>query len=150
LYDRQGAVGKWGERLWFICQAADSFVEVHRHGRSFLIVGAVSVANQLGLIYIFWRIGGDLGLGLDFGQCFCVVPLAILFSMLPLSLGGWGVREAVFASLASALGGEWDMAVLASLLYGFLQVASSLPGAAVWAYYKKNGRENGGEPGVVS
>ncbi|MDR1535738.1 MAG: flippase-like domain-containing protein, partial [Planctomycetota bacterium] len=105
--------------------AASSF----RDRRRFLTIMAVSIANQTGLIVIFWLIGRDVGLGLSFGRCFLVVPLAILFSMLPVSLGGWGVRETVFASLAKALGADLEPAVLTSALYGMAQMAASLPGA---------------------
>ncbi|MDR2391316.1 MAG: flippase-like domain-containing protein [Planctomycetota bacterium] len=138
--------GFWREKMAFVRRLNEVAALSCRSLRHVLAVMAVSVVNQMALIGIFWLIGRDIGLGLSFGRCFLIVPLAILFSMLPVSLGGWGVRETVFASLAKALGGDLEPAVLTSALYGLVQMAASLPGAAVWLFHKN---DPGGDSGKV-
>src|SRR5262245_17777862 len=44
-------------------------------------------------VLIFFLIGRDLGITLGLASWFLIVPPALLISMLPISAGGWGLRE---------------------------------------------------------
>jgi uncharacterized protein (TIRG00374 family) len=138
-----GKIGFWQKKMSFIRRLNEVAALSCRDHRHVLTTMAISVANQAALIGIFWLIGRDIGLDLSFGRCFLIVPLAILLSMLPVSLGGWGVRETVFAYLAKALGADLEPAVLTSVLYGVVQMAASLPGAAVWLFHKNSAAGEG-------
>jgi uncharacterized protein (TIRG00374 family) len=87
------------------------------HGSN-LILTAV-VANQL---------GADISL-LD---VLLVVPTIVLIASLPISIGGWGVREAALAVGFSGLGQPASVAVATSLIIGFANLVSALPGAVAW------------------
>jgi hypothetical protein len=65
-------------------------------------------------------------------MCFLVVPTIILIASLPISIGGWGVREAALAVGFSALGQPASVAVATSLIIGLANLVSALPGAAAW------------------
>lgn len=60
-----------------------------------------------------------------------VVPLAVIASALPISINGWGVREATIVALAAPLGVSAPEALLVSITIGALNMIASLPGALV-------------------
>jgi uncharacterized membrane protein YbhN (UPF0104 family) len=60
-----------------------------------------------------------------------IIPLSFLASALPVSIGGWGVREGAIILLAGPLGVPPAEALLVSVTIGVLNVVASLPGAFV-------------------
>jgi hypothetical protein len=52
--------------------------------------------------------------------------------VVPISIGGWGPREAAAVVLLGALHIGGDMAIALSILLGLAYAAASLPGAAAW------------------
>jgi glycosyltransferase 2 family protein len=60
-----------------------------------------------------------------------VIPLAVLAAAIPISINGWGVREAAIVMLAAPLGVPAAQALLVSLTLGALNAIASLPGVAV-------------------
>ena len=56
-----------------------------------------------------------------------VVPLTLLSMLLPVSIGGWGLREAAAAALWPLVGLSAEAGVATSILYGLLSLAGSLP-----------------------
>lgn len=61
-----------------------------------------------------------------------IVPLILLFSALPISIGGWGVREVGAIGLLGLIGISSQEAVTISLQFGVLSLLVSLPGAIFW------------------
>ncbi len=74
------------------------------------------------------------GLGLEVGiaDCLAVVPVALLLSMAPISIAGWGVREGVMVAGLGLLGVDADGALALSVLMGLVVLGSSLPGGVGW------------------
>ncbi len=68
-----------------------------------------------------------------------VVPPALLISSLPVSLGGWGIREGAIVAGFALLGQEPGVPLLLSLIYGVLGVAVSLLGTIVWTANPSDG-----------
>jgi uncharacterized membrane protein YbhN (UPF0104 family) len=60
-----------------------------------------------------------------------VVPLVLLAMIVPLSVAGWGVRESAAALLFPVLGASAAAGVAASVAFGLVFLAVTLPGAAV-------------------
>lgn len=60
-----------------------------------------------------------------------VVPLILLAMIVPLSVAGWGVRESAAAMLFPVLGASAAAGVAASVAFGLVFLAVTLPGAAV-------------------
>jgi uncharacterized membrane protein YbhN (UPF0104 family) len=59
-------------------------------------------------------------------------PILLLAQVLPISVGGWGVREAAAVGLLAMTGVDATSALLVSLMFGVLLVLSTLPGALFW------------------
>ena len=75
-----------------------------------------------------------LSLGLEpGGVVFTAVPLVLVAMALPLSVGGWGIRELAVASLFGLLGRPQELGVALSGLYGLTVLAGALPGALALA-----------------
>ncbi len=60
-----------------------------------------------------------------------LIPPVLLSMLIPVTIAGWGVREASAAGLWSAVGLTAEDGVAASAAYGLLVLASTLPGALV-------------------
>lgn len=58
-----------------------------------------------------------------------LVPTLLLSMSIPISVGGWGLREAVAVALWSMAGLPGEEALAASVAYGLLNLLGSLPGA---------------------
>lgn len=84
------------------------------------------LALQSGFILLNAWIGRAIGIDLDLAAWFLVVPLAKIAAMLPLSLGGIGVREVAVVALTAPLGVEREVAVAQSLVWQSVLVAGSL------------------------
>ena len=77
------------------------------------------------------RLGQAVGIDLPFGAWLLCWPLAKLLALLPISLGGLGVREAALAALLGSFGVGAALAVGQSLLW---QGALLLTGAAAGTF----------------
>jgi uncharacterized protein (TIRG00374 family) len=81
---------------------------------------------QSGFVLLNAWIGNAIGIRLDLAAWFLVVPLAKIAAMVPISLGGLGVREIAVAALTAPLGVEREIAVAQSLVWQSVLVAGSL------------------------
>lgn len=80
-----------------------------------------------------------LSLGLDIGWLACVtlVPLVLLISSMPISLGGWGIREISMVGILALAGIEKAPALLLSLQLGALALLISLAGGLFYLPLRK-------------
>ncbi|MBT4462627.1 MAG: flippase-like domain-containing protein [Gammaproteobacteria bacterium] len=88
------------------------------------------------LIYIISAV--SLGLNIDY-LSFLVFSPIILFSMtLPISVGGWGIRELTALLLSLLLGLSASASISVSIIYGILNLLCSLPGLYFFMKIKLN------------
>jgi len=94
-----------------------------------LFWGLVTHVNMAFVVLIL-----ALGLGLDVTllDCLTLVPLVLLIMTLPISIGGWGVRETAMVTLFGLVGVPSEGALVLSVVFGLAGIAVSLPGGAVW------------------
>ena len=87
-------------------------------GKIGLLAMALSIGSSLLamlLIYIMgWAIGADLR-ALD---CLVLVPPALLVSALPISLGGWGVREGALVAAFNLVHADPAAVAATSVMFG--------------------------------
>lgn len=82
----------------------------------------------LSYIIIYIISAEAIGLSIDYFSFFVFTPI-ILFSMtLPVSIGGWGVREATALLIAFLLGLSASSSISVAIMYGILNLLCSLPG----------------------
>lgn len=90
---------------------------------------AVAVAIQSIAVVAAATAAAAYGVHAAFLVWLSIIPLSVIASALPVSINGWGVREAVIVALAAGHGIPQAEALLVSLTLGALNVVASLPGA---------------------
>lgn len=98
-----------------------------------------AVLNIFGFIFASWAIGAEISIGI----AFVIVPIILLAMLVPLSIGGWGIREAVAASLFPLAGALQTEGLAASVGFGLLFLLASLPGVLVALF--RTGRDSNSE-----
>jgi len=92
--------------------------------------GAVFV--QMSMVVFFFFVAYALHLNLTFWDLAVIVPLSFIVQMLPVSVNGFGVREATYAFYFKSIGQPIESALLMSLVGTALMMLFSISGAAVW------------------
>ena len=87
---------------------------------------------QLCSVLAVFALARGLHLAISLQSCLLIVPIANILQSLPLSIAGWGVRESFFVATFGAVGATASQALAVSILFGFLVVATSLPGGLLW------------------
>jgi uncharacterized membrane protein YbhN (UPF0104 family) len=92
---------------------------------------ASSLLVPLLAMLAFFAVGRALGLQYDLVTYFAIVPPALVLTVIPVSIAGWGVREGVMVGLFSLIGADKTIVLMVSLVYGVLLILVSLPGLIV-------------------
>jgi uncharacterized protein (TIRG00374 family) len=79
-----------------------------------------------------WIIAMGLNINTGLLDCFALVPLALVVAMIPISIGGWGLREGAFLGAFSLVGVMPGEAVALSVTFGLSSIFASLPGGLIW------------------
>ncbi len=85
----------------------------------------------LSLLAIF-LIGRSVELDFSLITYLVLVPPALLLTLVPLSLAGWGIREGALIGLFTLLGADKVTVLSMSILYGIVLIVASLPGLVVY------------------
>ncbi len=73
--------------------------------------------------------------------CLTLVPSILLLATLPITLGGWGLREATLVWLFAVFGVAGESALAISVTLGVLVMAAGLPGGVLWVTRGRKARE---------
>jgi glycosyltransferase 2 family protein len=74
-----------------------------------------------------WWMGLALGLPLSLADYLVFTPVIAIVTLVPVSVGGWGVREGALVALLGLVGIPSHMALAFSVLFGFVGIVASLP-----------------------
>lgn len=107
-------------------------LQLFRRPRAGATVLGISVVNQLALGFVVYIFVHALGAQISLGRTVLIFPLVMLLSMIPVSLGGWGVREASMVWVFGAVGVSAQDALAISILFGLANTAAGLPGGVLW------------------
>jgi glycosyltransferase 2 family protein len=88
---------------------------------------AVCVITLLNLCLAAWWMGLSLGLPLSLADYLVFIPVVTVITLVPVSVGGWGVREGALVALLGLVGVPSHMALAFSVLFGFAGIVASLP-----------------------
>jgi uncharacterized membrane protein YbhN (UPF0104 family) len=98
---------------------------------------ALGVATQLGGSLAAYAIARSLALNITAAECLILMQPVTLFATLPISIGGWGVREAAMVTFFGLVGVAPSAAVLLSIQLGLLAVGLSLPGGLLFLVQRR-------------
>jgi hypothetical protein len=101
--------------------------------------GAVSLLSNLNFIVAALLLAQALGVPVTALDMLAVMPAVTLATTLPISLGGWGVREGLLVLLLGRLGVPAGDALTLSLLFGGFSVLCGVPGLLAWVVLRGSG-----------
>jgi uncharacterized protein (TIRG00374 family) len=92
----------------------------------------LSLTAQLLQSLMVWCLGQAMHIQLELAPIVFFLPLANLAAMLPVSIAGWGLREAVLVAAFGLIGLDAESALALSVLVGLASLAVTLPGLPIW------------------
>jgi glycosyltransferase 2 family protein len=126
-------LARWRYSRWLGALALDARdVLVGPKGPMVLGLGCLIHAITIAVI---WSIGRAQGLVLPVTDAAVLFTVMIGVTLIPISIGGWGLRELAVISLLGDHGIAPERALLFSVCFGLVLAISSLPGAVAWLFY---------------
>jgi uncharacterized protein (TIRG00374 family) len=92
----------------------------------------VAIIGHLNLAVVIYLIFVSFGAPISLELCLVIVPPILLLSVLPISVGGWGVREAAMVGGFSAVGIGPSTALVVSVTFGLLNMIVAIPGGVLF------------------
>ena len=89
-------------------------------------------ALQIGVIANYYLASKAFGIELSFASFIFIVPIVYTIAMLPISIGGIGIRENSLVFLMVALGADGEKSTVASLILFVMILAVGIVGAIVY------------------
>jgi glycosyltransferase 2 family protein len=80
----------------------------------------------------------SLDIELGWRNSLVLIPPVILIATLPISIGGWGVRELAMIAMLGMIGIGQEEALIISLEAGLMQMATGLPGGLLWLIHRRD------------
>jgi uncharacterized membrane protein YbhN (UPF0104 family) len=88
-----------------------------------------------------YALARSLGMDISWGACLVLVPLVLFLSALPISFGGWGVREIGMTAVLGLAHISNAPALVLSVQMGLLSTFIGLFGGLVYLFLKQKDRE---------
>ena len=102
-----------------------------RPARCAAVLGLSAVT--IGLTILGFKLVADgVGSRLPLASWIMIVPPVTLIQLLPISLAGWGVREAALVVALASFGVPAEAALVTSVLLGLCLIVVGLPGGLIW------------------
>jgi len=122
----------WGTHHLHACAViANRVIFGRKHGPA---IAVLSLLVHVLAIVIAWCVAQSIAAPVVFGQIFQLVPPVMLITMLPISIAGWGVREASMGLAFGYAGLLPNEGVNISLLYGAVTFLVGAFGGLVWIF----------------
>jgi len=119
-----------------------------RSGKIGLLAMALGIGSSLLAVLLIYLIGSAIGADLPALDCLILVPPALLVSALPISLGGWGVREGALVAAFSLVHADPAAVAATSVLFGLTTplvggIAAAIALFPAWSDVAKGFRDGG-------
>jgi glycosyltransferase 2 family protein len=124
---------RWRYSRWFARLATD----VHRvlFGSKGPVILSIGCLIHAFTIVVVWSVGQAQGLALPLPDVVVLWTVMIGVVLIPISIGGWGLREVAVISVLATYGVAPERALLFSVCFGLALALGSLPGALAWLLY---------------
>jgi len=120
-------ISLWNKLNNFIIYSHD-FLESVKKTKTIALVILLSFCSQILVVITYYLISKSLHIEVALIDYILLVPTVALFTSLPISVGGLGVRESVLVFLLGTIGVSTTNAVSISLLYLTVLILVTLPG----------------------
>lgn len=133
---------RWEKLSARLVRLAFSATTLMRRHNALTGVLIVSVAIVLVRCYVFYCLYRAFGASVPFDVLMVFIPIMFVAVLLPVSLGGLGVRETTLVYLFRTMGVAAEVSVSVGLIFHFLQIALSSPGIVFWISERQPGRSH--------
>jgi uncharacterized membrane protein YbhN (UPF0104 family) len=96
---------------------------------------SIALAAQIAGSLAAYIIARSLAIHIGFLNCLMLMQPVALVTALPISIGGWGVREATIVALFALVGVSSEAALALSVQIGLMSLLISLPGGVLWLLF---------------
>jgi len=97
-----------------------------------LLFALIGLGTNMTVIISAFLLGRELNPLMDLYSCFAILPLVSLLTFIPISIAGWGVREALMMSAFALIDVPAMDALAVSIKLGLANLALGLIGGIVW------------------
>src|ERR1700739_4212570 len=122
----------WGTHHLYACAVIANRVIFDRERGLWLAV--LSLVVHVLAVVIAWCVVQSIAAPVGFGQIFQLIPPVMLITMLPISIAGWGVREATMGLAFGYAGLMTNEGINISLLFGAVTFVVGAFGGLVWIF----------------
>lgn len=126
-----------GQRIGFLARAYQYVHTYAAKGSTIAKAVLYSAALQILVIASVYLLAQGLSLSVSFLALLIFVPIIIVFSMIPVSIAGIGLREGAFVFLLGALGVPPEKAITLSLLWFLSVFTAGLWGLVEYLRFKR-------------
>jgi glycosyltransferase 2 family protein len=100
----------------------------------FALAVAIATVGQLLVAVEVWCLAQSQHLGVPLVDFAILMPAVMLLVALPISAGGWGIREGAIVAALALVGVGTAPALLLSVELGLIGTLVSLPGGIIWLF----------------
>ena len=93
---------------------------------------ALSFLSILAYSLMVYFVSLSIGVDASISDCILLIPPTIIIMLLPVTVAGWGLREAAMVLVLGAVGVAPDAALALSVMTGLVAMATGLPGGLLW------------------
>jgi uncharacterized membrane protein YbhN (UPF0104 family) len=112
---------------------ATHYVLIRSRARWWIL--SIGFAVHLLTIVAVWSLGRAHGLVLPVVDAALLFTVMVSISLIPVSIGGWGLRELAVSGLLGGYGVPLEQALFFSVSFGLVLMLAALPGLVVWAFF---------------
>lgn len=122
----------WGTHHLYACSViANRVIFSLKHGPKLAVL---SLLVHILAVVMAWCVAQSIAAPVSFGQMFQLVPPVMLITMMPISIAGWGVREATMGLAFGYAGLAANEGINVSLLFGAVYFIVGAFGGLVWIF----------------
>lgn len=124
----QRLLGRWPSLAGIASTGRHLFADSRAAGLALALGLAIHLLSVATFVLLF----RGLDLPISPWLCLVVVPMVMLITMIPVSIAGWGLREGAMVVAFAGLDLPDSDILAASIAFGLMILAASLPGAVLW------------------
>ncbi len=136
----------WGTHHIYACSIIANRVIFSRERGAMIAV--LSLLVHFLAVVIAWCVVQSIVAPVGFGQIFQLIPPVMLITMLPISIAGWGVREATMGLAFGYAGLMTNEGINISLLFGAVNFIVGAFGGLVWIFSAEKAAQGASPIGV--
>src|SRR5882757_6480984 len=122
----------WPTKHTYACSVIANKVIFDRRSGPKIVV--LSLLGHVLAVVIAWCAVRSIAAPADFGQTFMLIPPIMLITMMPISIAGWGVREATMMVAFGYAGLAQMDGTVVSILFGAVYFIVGCVGGLVWIF----------------